>query len=229
MSIFDIDYTTAAGTALYPTNKRNPIMLGKEYSLLGPLNFIQTLMGFLMNGASPTLSNYNGSTVYAFGNMVIYQRKVYFRNEITAGYAAGEVPTTEYWTVVLNDFIGANEKVYFGPGKLVMEYALNAIFQTTFRQPSLPPAPPVYSDIYIVNNVTNQFQFYVGVDDNSSSYIVKNDTEATAWITSSDAALGYNFTVMVPNAVLSAVTAGSITSVVNRYKLTGYTFNVQGY
>lgn len=220
MSIYDIVYKDACND-LYPTNKRLPVMLHKEYCFLDGVDFIQKLFGYLRDGA--TVPIYDTLVSYVFGSMVIFQRKVYFRNEITEGYAIGQDPTTQYWTTVLDDFIGTNEKVYFGPGKLVLEYALNAIFQTVFRQ------PPTNSDIYILNNITNQFQFYVGIDDMESSYVPLNDTEAIAFITDSDAMGGYNFTVMVPNAVLSIITSAAVTSVVNRYKLSGYTFNVLGY
>lgn len=229
--IYDIDYDQCIND-LYPTNKRLPIMLNKEYALMSGVSFIQKLHSYFIFGTIE--SNYDSTINYAFGSLVIFQRKVYYRNEIVEGYAIGQNPTTSYWSLALNDFIGASEKAYFGPGKMVLEYALNRIFQTTFRQP-IGISPP-NSDIYIVNNITNQPQFYIGIDDSESSYVVLNDTEANQYITYSDLdSTIKNFSVMAPNAVLIALDSDPVKakaiigSVVTRYKLSGYTFNVIGY
>lgn len=232
MSLYDIDYTVAAGQELYPTNKRLPIMLKKEYALLSGINFIQKLHGYLMDGTEE--DNYDAGTSYSFGELVIFQRKVYFRNQITNGYSIGVDPSTIYWTLVLNDFIGASEKVYFGPGKLVLEYALNRIFQTIFRQPV--GVSPALSDIYIQNNETNQAQFYIGENDTESSYIAITDTDSTDYITVADLdPATTNFTIFVPIAVLTALNPtiakakAIVYSAALKYRLSGYTFIVQSY
>lgn len=231
MSIYDIVYKDICND-LYPTNKRMPIMLKKEYCFLNGIDFQQKLFGYFINGTNEP--NYNDTTSYTFGQMVVYQRKVYLRNEIIKGYTVGSNPLTIYFTKVLDDFVGVGEKVYFGPSKIVMEYALNRIFQTTFRQPV--GATPAHSDIYILNNQTSKFQFYIGDSDNESSYIVINDDVATSFITFADLDPSIrDFSVYVPIAVLTALNAditkakAIILSVVNKYKLSGYTASIEQY
>jgi hypothetical protein len=133
--IYDVDYKQVI-KELYPTHKRNDILLSKVYSLFGDnLNLINTLFKYFRDGA--TCGNWDNITVYNFQSLVVYQRKVYYKNEITDGYVAGVKPAdTTYWIKVLDDFIGLSEKIYFGPQDIILEYALNRIFQTTFRQPS---------------------------------------------------------------------------------------------
>jgi hypothetical protein len=228
MSIYDVDFE-AVTLSVYPTHKRKDNLLNRAYSLFGSMNYLSTIFSYYRNGA--TCGGYSSLTTYTYGDMVVFQRAVYFRNEITSGYASGINPSNNsYWIKVLDDFIGVSEKIYFGPQKIVLEYALNRIFQTSFRQ------PPLVSDIYIVNNDTTYNFFDIGIDDTDCATIPIVDTDADYYITFDDGDPSIkDFTVFVPNAVLSALASSPtdqvsiISSVVNRYRLAGYLFSVTGY
>jgi hypothetical protein len=236
MSIYDVDYKQAI-KELYPTHKRNAILLRKAYSLFGDnLNLIDTLFKYFRDGA--TCGNWDNTSVYDFQSLVVYQRKVYYKNEYLTGYVAGVKPTdTTYWIKVLDDFIGISEKIYFGPQKIILEYALNRIFQTTFRQPPYDYADPTkHSDIYIINNITTSSNENIGIDDTESASISLNDAESDYAISLEDGdSTIKDFTVWVPNSVLASLASSPtdqkaiVSSVVTRYKLSGFLFDVQGY
>lgn len=228
MSIYNVDFDQCA-REIYPIEKRKEILLSKIYSLLKPLNDLNLFFQFYREGG--TFSAYDAGTVYTFGQYIQYQRRIYYRNEVTTDYGAGISPlNTTYWTKILESFIGASERAKFGPGKLVLEYALNKIFGTVFRQPA-----DGTSDIYIENLNTTDDLFFVGEDDISTAEVSEFDQDAIFFVPEVEAVEEADYAIYVPVAVWTALAPTSIernaiiTSVANKYRLVGYTFEIITY
>jgi hypothetical protein len=228
MSIYNVDYDQTS-LELYPSHKRRDILLQKIYSLVKPLNDLNLFFQFFREGGS--FSAYSGATTYTFGQYIQYQRRIYLRNEVTTDYVAGISPlNSTYWTLILQSFIGADERVKFGPQKIIYEFALNKIFGTTFRQ------PPAVSDVYIENLNSSDDAFYVGELDTDTAMVAQTDQESIFFVTENDPVSDEkDYAIYVPVAVWTALAPTGterdaiITSVANKYRLVGYTFEIITY
>jgi len=161
----------------------------------------------------------NGSTVGAW-TAGTYARgvKVNYKKAIFVSLADGNtsIPTdTDNWYMQQQFFIGLVERLAYNGNNLVLTYALNRWFGTTFRQPGTG-----LSDIYITTNpiITNYFQ--VGYTEAESSYVGYLDSGGA--IGNSDAPLSeqYNCTVHVPNTLVTALGSAAVallTSFINMY------------
>jgi hypothetical protein len=228
MSKYSCDFDITS-VELLPVHKRVNNIKNVLFSLVAPLNELETVFTYLREGSAA--GNYSGIIVYTFGQFVNYQRRVYYRNQVTAGYSAGVTPNNStYFVPVLEYSIGLDERIRFSPQKILLEYALNRIFQTTFNQ------PPTLSDIYITNENTDDDAFVVGDDDEDTSTVSQTD-ELYDWaVTELDPDVGLpDFVIHVPVAVWTAL-AGTpterdniILSVANKIKLFGYKASVTTY
>jgi hypothetical protein len=228
MSIYDVDYEQTS-REIFPTHKRKTKLLALANSITKPLVELNLFWKFFRDGGSFTA--YDALTTYTFGQYVSYQRRVYIRNEVIDGYAAGVYPLNKkYWTNILKSSISANERAKFGPSKIVYEYALNKIFETTFRQ------PPLLSDIYITNlNVTDN-AFYVGQLDTATAFVSQTDQSALFFVTQNDPVPNEaDYAIHIPVSVWTALAATNVerdaivSSVANKYRLVGYNFQIITY
>jgi hypothetical protein len=231
MSIYNVNYEVS-GQELLPPDRREDKFLKWLYSLLKPL---QDLKDFVFTGYSDgsAASSYSGATTYTFGQQVKYQGRIYYRNEITDDYSAGITPTnTTYWTLLHNSFIGINERIRFNGQKIILEYALNKQFGTTFQQ------PPVLSDIWIENKSVVSDAFFIGVDDEDTATVAISDTDSDWFINddiTADDITAANFIIHVPVAVWTALAGTNserdniILTFVDKYKLFGYDATIETY
>jgi len=103
------------------------------------------------------------SGTYAKNDVVNYQKAIY--QSVEDGNTT-EPTYSDKWKLVSPNFFGVDYRTQIRGEKLVLEYALNLWFDTTFRQ------PPNTSDIYIVNNATvYQSPFKVGATEAQSSIV----------------------------------------------------------
>ena len=139
------------------------------------------------------------------------------------------------WIQVQPNFIGANERASYSCQKLILEYALNKWFNTTFRN------PPSVSDIYItVNNITLN-SFYYGNSAGTSGYTNTTSFQNTPapvssyfkW--SSVLTQQNDYTVHIPIAVYNALSAtaglrtGIVSNFINLYNPAGAFYNIVTY
>lgn len=229
MSIYTIDFDQTS-EELLPPHKRVDDILAMVKSIHEPLQNVELFFRIIREGATG-ISLFNAGTTYVFSEKVVFQRRVYYRNEITEGYVAGITPTnTDYWVKIADNRIGLSTRIRFTNQKILLEYALNLIFGTTFNQ------PPSLSAIYIINNNTDDDNFMVGEIDTETSTVAQTDAESDWFVSEFDADFTIaDFTVFVPVAVWTALASTSternniILAVVNKYKLFGYTADVQTY
>lgn len=90
--------------------------------------------------------------MYNKGVRVIYKFAVY---ECTQD-GTTSTPPNAGWQLYLSNFIGADTRKKITGQKVVLEYALNTYYNTTFKQ------PPLQSDIYITNKAVGTIGFVVG-------------------------------------------------------------------
>jgi hypothetical protein len=228
MSIYDVNFNTTT-VELLPTHKRVEKIQYVLYSLQKPLNDNATFFRWIREGTEA--AEYNAGTTYNFADVAAYQRRTYFRNEVTEGYSAGIAPNdVTYWTKVLDNNIGLDTRIRFTTQKILLEYALNVIFGTTFNQ------PPVLSEIYIENNTQDIDDFFVGELDTDTATVSETDQSADYFVNELDGDLsGDDFIIYVPVAVWTALAGTSqerdniVLTVANNLKLFGYTAEVQTY
>lgn len=142
MSLYDININQIS-IELLPPDKRYTKNIAFIQSLLTGVQWIRDLVfGSYYEGAAEVgISDYAPGT-YNYLDRVIYEKKVY----LSLDNANTAAPTDEtLWLLIQDNFIGVKERILYCGSKLVLEYALNKQFGTTFRQ------PPNVSDIYIGN------------------------------------------------------------------------------
>jgi len=229
MSKYSVDFKITS-VELLPIHKRTVNIKNVMYSFAKPLNQLSAIFQYFRQGTAA--GDYNALTVYVQGNLVNYQRRVYFRNEVTIGYVAGIKPNnTTYFVNALEFAIGMDERIRFAPNKIILEYALNKIFGTTFNQ------PPVLSAIYLVRNINSSDVFEVGQTNSESSTVSQSEIDSDYSIPQFNPSViaVFDYTVFVPVAVWTALAATAternniILTVLNKYKLQGFLADVQTY
>jgi len=190
MPIYDVNINPIT-IELLPPDKRtvttNPLL----QALLNPLQWARDLFfGSYYGGSTAPL--YAPGT-YNYLNQVIYNKKVY--SSLINGNT--DLPTTSNWQLVQNNFIGLKERILYNGQRLVLEYALNKEYDTTFRQPNN------ISDIYISTNAYIAPIFIIGLtEDKSSTISTKGSSE---YVGISDAvAARIDFTIHIPIATYTA-------------------------
>ncbi len=208
---YDIDLAQPAANAtpsqqslqLLSVDKRvmpNPRIL---QSLFAPLQWLRDLwLGTYRLG--DTSSQWLTGTIYSVGGRVQYQKQVW--ECLVANTASStNFPATggTYWMLVQANFIGLSERLGYNGQCIVLTYALNKWFGTTFRQPTGT------SDIYISNNTIPPGVFIAGGSEAASSQSFTGHSSAYI-INSYSFSVETNFTINVPVAVYNALdTTGS--------------------
>ncbi len=228
MSIYDIDFSTKA-VELLPPDKRFPITIAWIKALVKQAQYIRDkYLGDYNIGANYPIwaiaNNYNK------GGRVIYKGSVY--ESLIDGNIGNQPIEGQYWTLYQKNFIGVSERVYYNGQKIVLEWALNKWFNTTFRQ------PPLVSDIFIGTNTPALTCFIVGastdnITTNSSSIFSDRSSEYIQY--TYNAPIFYNATINIPLAVYNALD----TIAINREKIVrnfadlyfpaGITYNIATY
>jgi hypothetical protein len=218
-----------------PPKRRTSKMLAWVKTLLYPLQVLyDTMFGTYKDGN--TAADYDNSTTYAIGDQVKYTDKAIYQNYVSS---TGVLPTnTSYWFKVQDNFVGIEPRMKYNSQHIVLEWALNEWFGTTFVN------TPSDSDIYIINNTNSDTTFWVGAVENESSLVVANNADIFGWIQAEDISQSFNyFTIFVPIAVANALTSEAPDSVPNistnraniikkladTYVLAGITYNVETY
>lgn len=221
-NLYDIDYDVKA-VELLPPDKRNNRMIAFVRSLLSP---VQLLRDILIDsyGNGSTASDWVAGT-YARGVLVRYNKSIYESSE--DGNTANPADVTK-WVLVQDNFIGVLDRARFNGQKIILEYALNTWFFTTFRQ------PPLVSDIYISNATALINPFVVGgVESDSSSVYSYGSTEYI--IDGYSVTTQVNFTIYIPVAVYTALASDApsrekiVRSFADKYVATGIFYDIQTY
>jgi len=221
---YDIDYAQQV-TELLPPDKRfktNTAFLTD--AMKSTVQYLRdALFGDYRNGS--TASAWAAGT-YSRGNKVNYKKGIYVSlidNNTT-------LPTDpDSWYQQQTVFIGLNERLAYNGNNLILTWALNRWFGTTFRQPN------AVSDIYLTINTRPLSIFRFGVTeaissefflDRSTEGIDNNDSSTEGYID-----LTINFPVAVYNALdpIDANRQAIIRAFVDQYIYAGVLYQIATY
>ncbi len=142
MSIYDLTYNKL-GRQLLPPDKRNNNLAAFVTCLLAPMQWLRDLwLGSYRTGAT---AGYDPGITYDKYSQVVYQNAVYsslYNGNIGTTPAAG----SPWWVLVQNNFIGISERLLYNGQCIVLTWALNKWFGTSFVQPT-PKAATVVQQI----------------------------------------------------------------------------------
>ncbi|QTE37483.1 hypothetical protein J3L18_31040 [Mucilaginibacter gossypii] len=223
-TIYDIN-TDQQVIELLPPDKRYPQTVHWVQNLLkSTVQFLRdNLLDGYRNGSTAPL--YAAGT-YGYGSYVQYQKGVY----VSLIGNNNDLPTVSAsWYKVQDNFIGLNERLSYNGQKIVLEYALNRWFNTTFRQPGTG-----LSDIYLTTNPQPVSPFVVGYTPENSSVIYKD--RSNEFVVNE-----YDFGV-IPNLTINlqvdfynslanndANRDGVVRSFADQYVTAGITYNIETY
>lgn len=194
MGLYDINMSTT-GQQLLPPDKRGSLMSRWVSSMLRPIQWLVDIrLNSYRNGsAAPPYLN---STTYAKGDLVVYRYAVY--ESQVSGNVGNDPLDLAFWAKIQDNFIGVLERLKYNGHTLILTYALNKYFGTTFRQPNN------VSDIFIIGNIKPAAVFLIGDTENQSSQVYLNTS--SEFIINDYAFGNYtNMTIMVPVAVYNAL------------------------
>lgn len=226
MTTYNVNINQAS-IELLPPDKRYPVNISLIQGLLKPLQWARdSFFSTYYEGSSAPI--YTAGT-YAYGDEVIYQKKVYSSLK-SANTDSPTVATS--WYLKSDNFIGLKERVLFDGGKLVLEYALNKEFSGTFRQPTTPQGiTDTKSDIYITNDTSVKYGFFVGQTEPFSSSV--GQTTASDYIGSANPYVYLNnFIIHIPTSLLNIGTTSnykSVSNFVNQYIPSSINFTIVNY
>jgi hypothetical protein len=224
MGLYDVNMATT-GQQLLPPDKRGSLMTRWVTAMLRPL---QWLVDIRLNsyrngtGAPPYLN----STTYAKGDLVVYRYSVY-ESQVN-GNVGNDPLNLAYWAKVQDNFIGVLERLKYNGHTLILTYALNKYFGTTFRQPNN------ISDIFINVNAKPTAVFLVG-DTEAQSSLVYSNTSSEFIVNGYSFATYHNMTIFVPVAVYNALDTDPanreriIRNFADQYIVGGITYDIATY
>lgn len=169
MGIFNIDFENLKENVLPP-----------NYRTVVHSKWLQAFMDVMQYLRNKILGDYRTGSYYSTWSAGTYNihDRVMFEQVVYESLEDGNTdqPPSSKWAVWLPSFIGADERKYFNGQKVVLEYALNRYYGTTFRQ------PPLVSDIYIDNLGSSIVGFVVGIDEAYCSTVAQTDVNGlTDW------------------------------------------------
>ena len=200
-----------------------------------------------------TSNPWSSTTTYSLNSTVITYQGVYISVEDSGVIGSptrfnniGNNPDTtpSAWYKIAPTYIGAQERAQYNSQKLVMEYALNRWFRTTFRQPtaysdgtSSSPLGIWYtptSDIFITTVPSTLLTFLSGENEASSS--ASSDIGSGTYYSTETVVTGldttYKFIVWIPTSLSVALGVSYVqivSSVVNKMLLAGTIFSISIY
>lgn len=223
-TIYDIDYAKF-GENMLPPDKRKDANNAFVKVLLSPLATIRDLFFSKYKDGANDLPEYSALTTYAKYDLVKYNRQVYI--SLADGNTAAPTDAIN-WRQVQDNFVGVLRRCSYAGSCIVLTYALNEFFETTFRQ------PPLVSDIYFQTNSKGIEVFTVGITEDESSDVYLNTSSAFV-VNAYSFAEFFNFTVLIPVAVYNALDADAANrekifrNYCDKYVPAGIIYDIQTY
>lgn len=219
---FSYEYTVNLATyRLTPVAKRLPVRLAfLECSAI----VIQKRRDLFFNDylQGNNSAAWSSVTAYSRYDQVNYQNRIY---ECRADNTNNLPTDPAFWTQILGDFRGANERLKYNDQKLIMDYLLNKWFGTTFKQPA-----DGNSDIWIETTDEIDNSLVMAPNNNSIAFMPTVNFPLYGMGPSHIFAVT-NFIVHYPLAVIpdSSEQYNQLTFLTNKYKLFGSTPGYQSY
>jgi len=228
MGFYDIDYNDLVYN-LTPQTRRKPRFISWLLSLLAPQKYVSDLFfnEYINGSAYPYYDPF--VSLYPKGTRVIFLGAVY---EAKISVASGHLPTdANYWTRIVNDYRGVNERVRYNSQKILLEFILNKWFNTTWLQPN-DPFNPTRPDIYIDSNLTDNQVLTSYYTENAESNIYYFDSLTYAYVLNSYTFNQPAFSIFVPSwfyTSLGVDAENQIRAIADKYVIAGITYDIQTY
>jgi hypothetical protein len=227
-AIDNIDAGTLANDILPNEKRTNPI---KAFitGLLSAFNRMHLIyQGYREGGDIYTTGAYAAGT-YNLYDQVYYIQTGGVYESLEDSNTADPTDSTK-WKKLYDEFLGTEISQHFDGSHIMLTYALNSRYISTFNQyPNVDT-----SDIYIERVPLNDSMFQVGGDEDNSSAIYLNT--CTEFITAEDVVTSeYSMIVWVLNAVWNTIGSSddvrekSVRNFVDKYIPIGITYSVDNY
>lgn len=207
-----------------PSGKKGPLSIGFIYALVEVVAYGYYLFKLWINGST--------DPVYAAGTYNLRDR-VEYRRGIYESLIDNNTSTPDdvtKWRLLQLVHASAISRAKWTGHKMILEYALNKIFKTTWNGAPVTP----YGDIYIENNAAVIGSFIIGASEVESSSI--NLTDSSEYIFETETGADYiNFTIYFPIAVFNDLgnddpaRESAVREVADRYVIAGLTYLVVTY
>jgi len=221
--MYILDYFIAVSDLLVP-DKREPNIIAFNDGLVGNTAQLHTNLFSTYKNAQFAITAWSAGT-YSRNALVRYGKSVFISS---VSRNTDEPSFSDNWVLVSDNYLGTDFRLSIRGEKLILEYALNTWFETTFRQPT------AVSDIYITTNTILNDIFRVGQNELSSSKVsTLRSTELVGNAYTFTAQ--YNLTIHIPVAVYDALatTADARESIVrnfaDKYINAGLLYNIVTY
>lgn len=217
--------------AILPPNKRTPVHLSWLKALNSGMEWLNKTNYEYINGS--IYPYYDVGTIYNIGDRVdgSPSNTNYVYESLTDSNLGNSLTDSTNWMKVIISDVGADTRRMFTANKMCFEYALNKYFRTTFRQPSNVDSYGFRSDIYIDNNEITTPNLFIG-DDGTLSYTmgyIYSDHSSGYILDDTATYLPYQYTIYVPNTLLSTYGEQSIRNIADKYNQAPLVYQVVGY
>ncbi len=222
---YSIDYTVQVNSLL-PTFLRRPRALAYLRALVAPIASRQAGDVNHVFGSGP-LPIWGPATVTNRGDRVRRGLAVYVQTSPEVGLSGMDPLLLTHFAKVLDDFRGLKQRTRHNSQKTVLEYILNEVFGTVFRQPG-----EGFSDVWIQLTPQDTALFWVGETAAEASFLVGDILSADLrFVVNGPVDIKVSlpdFVVMYP-ASLPAVHVTEIDGIVGRYMVYGTNYTKQSY
>lgn len=223
MAIFNVDYQSL-GVNMTPPDKRSPILLGLIQSLVYPLKWLSDKWYIYRTGLG--ITTWSNSTAYIVGDRVAYNYVVY--ECVQSNTNQIPINNTSYWSQILNDFIGADERILYNGKCMQLTWALNKKFGGTFTQPASSTSAWTNSTLYISRNTPTNNSLVVYTSDIGQS-VYTNHSDGSVVNSSYINTPTYNYSVNLPTAMYASVGEKALRNFIDNYNILGTTYNFVTY
>lgn len=228
MGFYDIDYNDLVFNVT-PQTRRKPRFISWLLSLLAPQKNVSDLFFDVYVGGA-TYPYFNPLvTSYPKGTRVTFLGAIYEAQIVVLG---GALPTnTNYWTQIVADYRGVNERVRYNSQKILLEFILNKWFNTTWLQPD-DPFNPTRPEIYVDSNLTDNQVLTSYYTENAESNVYYYDSLTYAYVLNTYTFNQPAFTIFIPSwlpIALGVDANNQIRAIADKYVIAGITYDIQTY
>lgn len=207
-----------------PPRKKGPRSLAFIYALVDVVAYGFYLFKLWIYGSTDPV--YVAGT-YNLRDRVEYRRGIY---ESLIDNNTSTPDDVTKWRLLQLVHVSAISRAKYTGHKMILEYALNKIFKTTWNGAPVTP----YGDIYITNTTDIEGSFIVGIDEEESSSVFEFDSSGYIFDTEVSSA-GINFTIHIPIAVYNSLGTddpareNAVREIADRYVVEGLVYEIVTY
>lgn len=237
-TIYD-DNEGQIGSDLSIPERRKTNWLKWFTSILSPQQWLNDLVFNKYYGGSNAADWISGNT-YAYGDNVKYVDYSVYECVNLSGVTSSTPPNedTKNWIKILDTFVGVGERVLYTGQTAKLEYLLNYYFSAPGV--TLPFTRANHVDqIYIQNNALSKGFWLTQTSlQPLTGYLANNSANQTSFLYNTLSYNPYAFTIYVPSALATAITANQtsgvtyvdvISAIVDKYVQLNYKYNIVTY